>query len=175
MVTEALKSTAITNMDALPAVRPTTGAGAVGFMKQIDGYITTTTAKTTGSTYMVVRVPSRAKVKHVRAWLDATVTTFTADIGVYYSTSTSDGTPADLLGDAIDADRFGSAIALAGIIIPTDYTNESTAYVAAKRLQPLWQACGLTVDPGGYFDIGFTATATNSDAATAYLEVEFVE
>lgn len=174
MTTEALKSTAITNMDALPPVRPTTGEGGAGILRHVDGVITTTTGKTSGSTYMVVRVPTNAKVKHVIAYLDAAVTTFTADIGVYYSSSSYDGTPSAIAGTAVDADRFGSAIDLKSVITPTDYTNESTGYTGAKRLQPLWQACGLSADPGGYFDIGFTNTATNSDAATAYLEVEYV-
>lgn len=175
MTTEALKTSVITNLDANPPVRASAGKGAAGVVREIDGALTVTDTKTAGSTYRMVRIPSNAKVKHVRAWLQAAVTTFTADIGLYYSSSDYDGTQDDLQSDVIDADFFGSAVALAAIVTPTDYTHESAVYTAADRLLPIWEAAGLSADPGGFFDIALTTTATTDGAAVPILECEYVE
>lgn len=172
MATEALKSAVITNLDAVPVVRSTTGEGAPGHLRQVDGYLTGTTGKTAGSVYRLCRVPSNAKVKHVRACLDAAVTTFDADIGVYYADDAL--TNAAVAGTAISQALFASAVDLHAIIVPTDYTFESTTYVASKRVQPLWQAAGLTSDPGGFLDICMTNTSTTSGAPVMWAEVEYV-
>lgn len=175
MTTEALKSAVITNLNATPPVRATTGTGAAGMLRSVDGTLTATTGKTTGSVYRMVRVPSNAKVKHVFACLDAAVTTFDADIGLYYSDNTQDGTQATLQGTVISAAFFASAVDLHAIITPTDYVFEATTNVAAKRLQPLWQAAGLSSDPGGFFDIALTSTSTTSGAPVVHLEAQYVE
>lgn len=177
MATEALKSTAISNMDAIPPTKPTTGEGSVGHLRSVDGVVSPTNGDTAGSTYQMVRLPSNAKVKHVLACLDAAVTTFTADIGVYYGTDPT--TPSTLRGTAVNSTSgsqlFGTAVALAAIVTPTDFVNESTTNTAAKRQQPLWQACGLTADPMCSFDITLTLTATTSGAPVVALEAQYVE
>jgi hypothetical protein len=142
-------------------------------LRQIDGYLTATTGKTAGSVYRLCRVPSNAKVKHVRACIDAGVTTLDVDIGVYYATDQF--TLPALAGTVIDADFFASAVDLHAIITLTDYVFESTTYVASKRQQPLWQAVGLSADPGGYLDICMTNTSTTSGAPVLAMEVEYVE
>lgn len=173
MPSEALKTTVITNLDATPPTRATVGTGAAGMLRSVDGTLTVTTGKTSGSVYRMVRVPSNAKVKHVYACVDAAVTTLDVDIGLYYSTDPT--TQRALQGLVIDADHFASAVDLHAIIVPTDYVFEATTNVAAKRMQPLWQAAGLSVDPGGFFDVVFVSTSTNSGAAVLAMEVQYVE
>lgn len=172
MSTEAVKSTPITNLDATPPVMNTAGKGGPARLHQVDGYAAVADAVTSGSTYRLCRVPSNAVVKHVRVCMDAAVTTFTNDIGVYYS---DDASKPAADGTVIDADFFGSAVALAAIVAPTDYINESGNNDAAQRQQPLWQAVGLSSDPGVQLDIVLTNTATNSGAGVVYMEVEFAE
>lgn len=174
MATENLKSTPITNLDATPPVRTTSGQGANGLLHQIDGTLTATTAMEAGSTYALVRVPSNIIVKEIWACLDTAVTTFTVDIGVYYGTGQD--VPADLRGDVLDADLFASAVALAAIVVPTQYTHEAAAaaFVVADLFRPLWHLAGLSSDPGCSFDIVMTATATNDGAAIPYLSVKYV-
>lgn len=169
MPTEALKSTPITNADASPPVFSNPGMGARARVMEADGWLTATTAMDTGSTYRLARVPSNAIVKHVLAHLDAAVVTFTGDIGLYYAQAL-DGTA----GAVIDADFFASAVALAAIVTPTDYTRESGVYTGVKSQKELWDAAGLTSDPGGYFDVVITLTATSSGGAVPFLEVEYV-
>lgn len=172
MTTEALKTTVLTNLDASPPKRATMGSGGEGRLTFIDGTLTATTGKTTGGTYAMVRVPSTARVKRVVACLDAAVTTFDADIGVYYPTGGP--VPSGVAnGTVILAALFASAVDLHAIVVPTSYTDESTTYTAAKRLQPLWQAAGLTSDPNCMLDIVLTNTSTTSGAPIIYLAVEY--
>lgn len=174
MATEALKSTPVTRLDATPPVRTTSGRGAAGVLIHTDGTVTGTTAVTSGSTYQMVRVPSNAIVKEIWAFLDTAVTTFTADIGVYYSSGID--VNADLRGDVIDADLWASAVAFASIVIPTQYTHEAAAaaFAVADMFLPLWEAAGLTSDPGCMLDIVLTTTATTDGAPIIYLAAKYV-
>src|SRR6185312_4606894 len=63
MTTEALKSTAITNLDATPVVVASAGEGAPGLMRAIDDAVDTTTAGGATSTYRLARFPCEAKIK----------------------------------------------------------------------------------------------------------------
>lgn len=174
MSTEAIKSTAITNLDAVPPVTPTTGQGAPGVVKAVTGSCAVTSGVTSGSTYQLARIPTNCVVTSVKMWLDASSTTITGDVGCYYSTSTTGGTAVALQGTAVDADFFASAVALAAIVEPTEESGESGTYVGSKRVQPLWQAIGLSSDPGGNFDLVFTLTSTAGAAAVVNALVEFI-
>lgn len=180
MTTEALLSTSITNLNATPRVQNTAGRGAPGRIHFVDGKTAAAlSGTTTGSTYRMVRIPSDCVVKRVRACLNAAVTTFTVDIGLYYS-NTNDGTSSTNVAaadTAIDADFFGSAVALAAIVVPTEYTRESGEYSVAEMFQEVWQAAGLSTDPGGFFDVVMTTTATTNDNSVAlipYLSCEYI-
>ena len=59
-------------------------------------------------------------------------------------------------GAVVDVDLFGSAIDLGAAVVDSEISNESTEYTIAKRAQPLWQAAGLSADPGGHLDIALT-------------------
>lgn len=176
MTTEALKSTPITNLDASPPVRPTSGRGGIGVLQIADGTVTASDLVTSGSTYRIVRIPSNAIIKSVWAHLDTAVTTFTADIGVYYPTVGAP--PGVTVTTALDADLIASAVAFASIVTPTQYTDEAAAaaLIVADKFKPLWDLAGLTSDPGCDLDIVLTNTATNDCAAGAiiYLAVHFV-
>lgn len=175
MTTEALKSGAITNLDASPMVFNTAGIGGRARTNLIDGSVTATTGKTAGATYQMVRVRSNAIVKHLRMKLDAGVTTFAGDVGCYYSTGANDGTLPANSGAAVNSTSgsqlFGAAVDLHTQTTSTDLCNSLTA---AKLDQELWAACGLATDPGGFFDIVITITSTTSGAPVIYCEVETV-
>ncbi len=173
MTTEALKSGAVTNLDASPMVVNSSGIGGLSRLHAINGSVTATTAKTTGSTYQLVRVRSNAIVKHLDVKLDAAVTTFTADFGCYYSTGSADGTLAANAGSAVNSTSgsqlFGAAVALASQVTFIDLAQNLTA---AKLDKELWDACGLSTDPGGFFDIVATTTTTTSGAPIVYTEAQ---
>jgi hypothetical protein len=173
MATEALKTPSITNLDTIPAAPNTSGEGGVGRLQHINDYLTTTSAVTVGSTYQLVRIPSNAKVKAVR-WEAAAMTQGSFDVGLNYSDSTVDGTAANVRGTVIDADFFATAVSAASAVSKTDITNESGTYTVAKRNQPIWQAVGLSSDPGGFFDVVFTSTNTITAGALLACEVDYV-
>lgn len=160
MTTEALKVTAITNLDATPPVR-TTNYGQTAQL--IFATITATTGKTAGSTYQMVRLPSNAILHSLRMWLDSGVTTFDGDITLYYSDTWADGTDANASGGAVAAHVFKTAVDLHAITTPTEYFLGGNL-VGSKLGQPLWQQAGLTADPGGFFDIVLLTTSTTSGA-----------
>ena len=182
MATEIVKSTAITDLDASPAKRATSGKGGKGLVTIVDGscHVTSGVTAAGASYYRLVRVPSNCIVKKVEMWLDAAGTTITGDIGLYYSDSPNlDGTSnanVAAAGTPINADHFGSAVALAAVVTPTEYTFEATTYLAADTRLELWNTAssGLTSDPGGFFDIVFTLTSTAGSAADVNLRAEIV-
>jgi hypothetical protein len=176
MATSHLKSTAITNLDAVPASRATSGEGAKGYMEEVTGYVTVLAADAAGTTYQLVRIPSNAKVKRVFLVSQAQGAG-KVNVGLYYSTALNDGTPSDKASalTEVDADLFATDVDLASAVA-TDVTNESGTYTIDKWNQPIWQAAGLSADPGGFFDVSLTVHTTDVTTGTgkAGVSVTFV-
>jgi hypothetical protein len=166
MTTEALKSAAITNLDAIPYVRNTAGEGGNYRLDEIDAYITTSGSMAALSTYKMVRIRSNVKVKSL-LWESAALGAGKFNIGLYYSDATNDGTPPAKQGTALDDDFFATDLDCASAVNQVQIVNESGTYTLAKRQQPIWQAAGLTVDPGGYFDV--VAVVHTTDITTGGL------
>ena len=160
MATEALKTTAITNMDASPPVR-TTHYGQK--MATAYGSLTATTAMTSGSTYQMVRIPSWAVLHSLLLWLDSGVTTFAGDVTLYYSDSSLDGSNANAGTGAVAAHVFQTALDLHAITTPTEYLLGGNVK-GANLGKRLWEMAGISSDPKCYFDIVILTTSTNSGA-----------
>lgn len=159
MSVDHVKSTPITNLDASPVVQITAGEGGSAPLKSISsGDVVGVASSSINATYQFVRVPSNAKVKQVLFDSEAQAAG-AIDIGVYYATDGLGGKPTSLLAaNAISQSFFASAVALTSASTQTDVTNEAGTFTPAKRNQPLWQALGLSSDPGGNFDIAGTLT-----------------
>jgi hypothetical protein len=169
MGTSALKSAPITNLDATPVVPNTTGEGAPGYVRSAYGQVTAVAADAAGSTYRLVRVPSNAKVQSLQFESQAQGAG-KVQLGLYYSSSTVDGTQASLQGTVIDAKFFSDDIDCAAAVLPGEkvfFTGGSNT--PDKRNQPLWQAAGLTADPGGFFDVVATVHTTAITTGTGKL------
>ncbi len=174
-----LLSTAITSLNATPPVRTSAGFGGTGILRSIvGGTAALTTGDTAGGIMRMVRLPSNAMVQEVSWGVTASTTTFDCDIGVYYSNATA-GTAATIAAaadTAIDADRFASAVDMhtASTTGWLKATFESGVFLPAMTLQPLWQASGLSSDPGGFLDICFTNTSTTNGAPVPWCKVDFI-
>lgn len=187
MAADTLKSLSITNLDLQQVQYPNTGVGASGYLKSTSDFVTPTAGglASTASIYKVLRVPTNAKVKSVIMNQDVKLDTNAAptlswDIGLYYSDSQFDQTPPALQGTLISANLFAAAqlVPLATGSIPLNDTAVDNAFTVQMRNQPLWQAAGLTADPGGFFDIVaavHAVAATANAAGNLGLEVRFVE
>lgn len=171
MPAETIKSTQITNLDKTnPPLR--TSHGAMYVQKQIASVAVSGTA-TSPSTYQMCRIPSDAIITSIQGWLDAANTTFTADLTLYYSTAgVYDGTNFLNTG-AVAAHVFQTAKAMAAIVTATELFLGGNVTGAGNLGQPAWKVAGLTSDPGGYFDVTWVTTATNSGAAQLNTIVEY--
>jgi hypothetical protein len=176
MAVDHVKSTPITNLDAKPAVANTAGEGAPVALKTVDAIVTAVASSSINATYQFVRVPSNCKVKTVVFESEAQAAG-AIDIGVYYATDGEGGQPTALLAAAaISQALFASAVALTSASGPTEVINESGTFTLDKRSQPLWQAAGLSADPGGMFDIvGTLTTAITTGTGKMGLRVSYAE
>ena len=182
MATEALKSTPITNLDT--PLNVTTGQGASGALRSVNGHVAATAGVTSGSTYRLCRFPTNACVKQVLLTAAAEGATGAIDIDVAFSDSTTDGTPVALQGtipqvSAADNKLFGSAVAITSALKNSDVTFSGTFTTDHQNI-PMWQVLnalgtlGWTVDPGGFFDILLKTTATMANGGDVAVEVRFV-
>lgn len=175
MAVDHVKSTSVTGLDASPAVSLTAGEGAPAPVKCVTGIAVGVASSSIDSTYQLVRVPSTAIIKSM--WFATTTQAAGAmDIGVYYATDGLIGKPTTLLAAAaIDQDFFSSALVLTTITLQ-EAMLESAVYTPAKWNQPLWQAVGLSADPGGNFDIcGTITTAITTGTGTMALNVTYTD
>jgi len=171
MAVDHVKSTQITNADARPAVANTTGEGGPGRLLEVFGYATAVASSSVDATYQLVRIPSNCKVKSIIFESEAQ-TAGTFDIGLYYATDGEGGKPTSLLAaNAISQAFFASAVNCASAVTPTEVVNESGTYTLDKRNQPIWQAAGLTTDPGGFLDIVATVVSVAVTTGTGKLGV----
>lgn len=170
MTTEALKSTPITNLDASPVVANTSGEGAAGRIHAVGAFVTVSASMAALSTYRLVRLPSNCKVKQVLFESEAQGAG-KFQIGVYPSDSTTDGTNAAAPNTATSVKLFADDIDCASAVAQSDKTNSGGSYTLDKRNQPLWQAAGLSADPGGFLDIVATVHTTDVTTGTGKLGV----
>jgi hypothetical protein len=161
MAVVAVKSTLITNADALPAVLNSPRVDG-GFERIEVATAAITSGDNTGSTYRMFRVPSNAVMTDLRIYSPDIGTTTISDIGLYRTAK--DG------GAVVDADFFASALSLKdGAINGTDVLHESAVFSIANSGKELWDALGLTSDPSVFYDVAFTLTADADATATVKL------
>jgi hypothetical protein len=165
MAVVTTKSVPITNRDATPQVI-NDGRLEKGMVRRSAGYVTAVNGDSIGSKYVIAALPPTAIVTSV-VLSCAALTSGAADIGVYRNTA--DG------GAVVDADLFASAQSIATALVKSNVTNESGTYTQALQEQPLWQAAGLTANPGGSLDIVITLTAALTAGGSIGLEVFYVD
>jgi hypothetical protein len=171
MAVDHVKSSFITNLDSTPAVANTAGEGGPARLQCVEGSAVAVASSSVGATYQLVRVPSNCKVKSVH-FESAAQAAGKFDLGVYYATDGEGGQPTSLLvANAISAELFATDIDCTSAVGITDETNQAGNYTIDKRTQPLWQAAGLTSDPGGFFDIVATVHTTAVTTGTGRLGV----
>lgn len=172
MAVELIKSAPVTNLDTIPPTPNTTGEGAQGYLRHIDGVAPVSAGSSATSTYRMVRLPSNAKVKSIDVLVDAAPGAGAVTVGAAYSDATNDGTPIANQGVLISASVFSAALTLGAANARVDGL---TALPVSKRAQPLWQAVGLASDPGGAIDVLLTVSTAVTNALNVAVEVRFVD
>lgn len=173
MAVDHVKSATITNLDASPVVQVTAGEGGPAPLKHVDGWATAVASGSADSTYQLCRVPSNAKVKSVIFESEAQGAG-KFDVGLYYATDGLGKQPTALLAAAaIDQDFFALVVDCASAVLATELVGSATStYTLNKRQMPLWQAAGLSADPGGNFDIVATVKTTAITTGTGKFGVK---
>ena len=174
-----LKGTAITNRDATPQ---TINDGRLerGILKSAVGSVTCgaadsgNTAYSTGSTYVLASLPSTAMVRNVLLSC-AALTSGVVSIGVGRNTKDSGGTAYPLVIGATATALFASAQSVASALSKSNVTNQSGNYTLTKQEQPLWQAAGMSADPGGTLDVVVLVTTALTAGGLLGLEVQYVD
>lgn len=164
MATENVKSGAITNRDATPAVLSNGQGGAV---QRAFGTVEAAAAGDAGSTYRMCSIPSNARAIRVVLGCDDLGTTATLDVGIYQTTANG--------AAVVDADFFASAInANSAAVAETMVSHESGFYNLDDIEKPLWEALGLSADPGRFYDVVVTSNGDIDAAGTITLVVDYV-
>ena len=182
--TSHLKSAQITALDTYQpgGDLQSAGFGAPARSVTVAGTVTTVSADAAGSTYQMVRVPTNASIKYIGFSAKA-MGAGTMALSVYYSDSKIDGTAAanqGLVVPTTGSQFFSAAIDCSSAVNQTDETFGNAATGGAndqtKINKRLWDALGLTTDPGGFFDIVAvcTTTAVTTGAAMS-LQAEYTE
>lgn len=161
------KSAAITNRDAVPRVKNNPQV-AREFVREAIGYAALASGDSIASKYILVSIPSNARVAAVKVFCSA-ITSAAADIGLYRTTD--DGSA------VVQADFFAAAQTIA----TANYTGIDVTYTAAGLNgiafceQPVWQQLGLAADPNIMYDVVATLTAATTAAGKLALRCAFVE
>lgn len=177
MAVDHVKSASITNSDANPVVANTMGEGGPAALKNVTGIATGVASSSIDATYQMVRVPSNAKIKRMTLQSEAQAVGVT-DVGLYYATDGMGGRPLSLLvAAAISRNFFAASINLNTTTMQDVLGNPiGSGYTPSKRNMPLWQAAGLTSDPGGNFDIVLSlTTAITTGGGVMVMQVDYTD
>jgi hypothetical protein len=100
----------------------------------------------------------------------------TINVGVYYPTfiPIGAGLVASNASAVINATFFASAINSASAVAITDVTNQAGNNTIDLQEQPLWQALGLSADPGIPLDIVATVQVATASSGKIGVKVAYV-
>jgi hypothetical protein len=189
-----IKSTPVTNLDATPKVANSSGKGAAGQLNNVSAYVAgpLAAAGDADSTVQLVRVPWTAIVKRVYFVSATQGNAGKFDLGVYYATDGSNALSKSslLAADAVDQDFFVAAMDAGGAAskitvqpgggvgydgVATAILQTTPAWAINDINKPLWEAAGLTSNPGGNADIVATVTeAPGTGGGEIGVSVDFV-
>lgn len=158
-------STAITNRDA--ADRTVTNSNLVNAICHEGlGEIQITSSDASDSQLRFCSVPSNARISQILLSNSDSGTAGAIDVGIYKSTQ--DGST------VVDADFFASAQVLTTALSNEDITHESGEFAVSDAELPLWEALGLSSDPGIMYDIVATVTAAVVDDTNIAIKAKYV-
>lgn len=177
MAVVTTKSTLISNRDATPKVF-TDNIISGGDLKESEGYVQAQVGDSVNSQYKLCTVPSRARVTSLLLQCQALGAGTQVDIGVFwpdyspfpigpFGVHPLPGDP----GTAIAENLFAALQATSVALGPTEVINQSTNNSIANQELSLWQAAGLSADPG--LDLDIVATVKGAAIGTqGYLQVK---
>lgn len=163
-------SQSITNSDASPRVMNTAGIGAGGEDTTALDYITVPAAAAAGSVFQLVRIKSNLIVQSIVFESEAQGAG-KVQLGLYWADDARDLSPNQIANKG--AVVSGQVALFSGDIDCTSAVTpvEKCLMSVDKKQMPIWQAAGLTSDPGGKFDICATVHTTDVTTGTGKLGI----
>lgn len=155
MSTFTVKSTVIGNRDAAPPVITDAYVDG-GEVLECEGFVQSYgAADGAGSLYKLCQVPSNARMSSLELQADAFGTSAAIDVGVFWPTfiPVGAGLSAANQGTGINTTLFAASLGMSAATTPTNIINSSGNNTIAKQEKALWDAAGLTSDPGILLDI----------------------
>lgn len=134
-----------------------------GTLKESIAYIAAAADDSATSVYRLATVRSNSRVSEILMTAADFTTAGAIHVGLYRTTQ--DG------GAVVDVDLFASGIAMqSGPYTDLDVTreNNTTNWTLANAENAIWQALGLTSDPGIEYDVAATIS-TNFDGGSGIL------
>ena len=165
MPIEAIKSSVITNSDAVPSVINTAQLSG-GRDRTARGLCSVIAGASIGSTYRCVRMKSNDLLKMLRLDCTAIATATAVDIGIYQTTDNG--------GAVVNASLFASAVLLSAALAGVDITRESGVILVSDMEKSLWQLLGLPSDPQRDYEIVATTTVASTGAGSLCLTATLV-
>ena len=173
-----LKSTAITNRDAVPTVH-TDALISGGAVFQSYGYVFTGATDAAGTYYKLCQMPSDARLSNLEYAKDTLGSGCFLDVTVWYPTTVPTG-GMQFLAASKSATVISSSAFLTNIADAAQNTwltvvsLANTTQEANYQEMPLWQMIGMAADPGIYVDIGFSVRIAVASAGYVGMKASYV-
>ncbi len=170
MAVVQVNSTTVANANAFPRIQNPRGLADGEVVRAINDQVAVANGDSVGSVYRFGKIRSSDFTDRVRLISADIGTTTAGDIGLYDLLTASNG------GAVVDADYFASAVSLSGGAIDSDITYESGAAggIYTNGNKRVWEALGLTSDPGKEYDVALTLTGAADAAGTVRLQLYVV-
>lgn len=170
MAVVQVNSTTVANANAFPRIQNPRGLADGEVVRAINDQVAVANGDSVGSVYRFGKIRSSDFTDRVRLISADIGTTTAGDLGLYDLLTASNG------GAVVDADYFASAVSLSGGAIDSDVTYESGAAggIYTNGNKRVWEALGLTADPGKEYDVALTLTGAADAAGTVRLQLYVV-
>ena len=169
MATEVVKSAFIIAADTTPSGLPSAILNGGGKVYSVMAMLEAAGAEL-GSIYRLARVPTKARMYKIEMAcddLDSGDDGVTLHIGLYRTVA--DGAA------EVDVDLFAASIDATAAIARTDYTFQAGTFTIDDIEKELWDAAGVSADPGGFYDICVTSAAQTNTGGTISLWATWVQ
>ena len=170
-------SPGLRNRDATPTVKSNPEEYR-GIMKGAIGLFQIPVAGA-GTFVKLISIPSNARLNTLE-YSSATLGTSTIAITTFYPTNVPQG-GAGSVAKTLEGTPIGSSQFIAGIAGIDTAAGWTTAFGLAVtpalgvQDNPLWQMLGLSEDPEGEIDLGFSVTVATSEAGYVGLKATYVD
>lgn len=168
MAVVAVNSTSVANYNAQPRVQNPRGKADGEVVRAIGETVAVANGDSVGSVYRFGKIRSSDYVDRIRLVSADIGTTTAGDIGLYRQQTEG--------GAVVDADFFASSVVLNAGAIDSDVTFEAGAAggLYTNGTKRVWEALGLTADPGLEYDVAMTLTGAADAAGTVLMRLYVV-